>query len=218
MAVDTLLRQSTDGRRLADRRHAISDTIVQSFLWATTFTAENLITGSLDEDDVAMGGYHIGVHRPSGSGWRWARGRPATGGGLHGCDHAPFRRPQMRRHRSPTWSVPHGAVFGAAPGDDRRRMPIPERLATGLMAALQGGLLLARTTRDVRRLEVALMVLSTTRYATSSEIDGAGEPADGVAADSQLARGRAQRPACSDQVVHGGVPAACSLGQPSCPR
>ncbi|SDJ24093.1 hypothetical protein SAMN05421874_101168 [Nonomuraea maritima] len=32
----------------------------------------------------------------------------------------------------------------------------PERLATGLMAALQGGLLLARTTRDVRRLEVAL--------------------------------------------------------------
>lgn len=34
----------------------------------------------------------------------------------------------------------------------------PERLATGLMAALQGGLLLARTTRDVRRLEVALDV------------------------------------------------------------
>ncbi|MFG1708663.1 TetR family transcriptional regulator C-terminal domain-containing protein [Nonomuraea sp. M3C6] len=32
----------------------------------------------------------------------------------------------------------------------------PERLATSLMAALQGGLLLARTTRDVRRLEVAL--------------------------------------------------------------
>lgn len=32
----------------------------------------------------------------------------------------------------------------------------PERLATGLMATLQGGLLLARTTRDVRRLEVAL--------------------------------------------------------------
>lgn len=32
----------------------------------------------------------------------------------------------------------------------------PERLATGLMAALQGGLLLARTTRDVWRLEVAL--------------------------------------------------------------
>jgi TetR/AcrR family transcriptional regulator, transcriptional repressor for nem operon len=32
----------------------------------------------------------------------------------------------------------------------------PERLATGLMAALQGGLLLARITRDVRQLEVAL--------------------------------------------------------------
>ncbi|WP_211768693.1 TetR family transcriptional regulator C-terminal domain-containing protein [Kutzneria sp. CA-103260] len=32
----------------------------------------------------------------------------------------------------------------------------PDRLAAGLMAALQGGLLLARTTRDVRRLEVAL--------------------------------------------------------------
>lgn len=32
----------------------------------------------------------------------------------------------------------------------------PERLATGLMAGLQGGLLLARTTREVRRLEVAL--------------------------------------------------------------
>lgn len=32
----------------------------------------------------------------------------------------------------------------------------PAKLATGLMAALQGGLLLARTTRDIRRLEVAL--------------------------------------------------------------
>jgi TetR/AcrR family transcriptional repressor of nem operon len=32
----------------------------------------------------------------------------------------------------------------------------PERLATSVMAALQGGLLLARTTGDVRRLEVAL--------------------------------------------------------------
>jgi len=31
-------------------------------------TAENLITGSLAVDDVAMGGYHIGIHRPSGSG------------------------------------------------------------------------------------------------------------------------------------------------------
>jgi hypothetical protein len=30
-------------------------------------TAENLITGSLADDDVAMGGYHIGIHRPSGS-------------------------------------------------------------------------------------------------------------------------------------------------------
>jgi hypothetical protein len=33
-------------------------------------TAENLITGSLADDDDAMGGYHIGIHRPSGSGWR----------------------------------------------------------------------------------------------------------------------------------------------------
>lgn len=32
----------------------------------------------------------------------------------------------------------------------------PQRLATGMMAAMQGGLLLARTTRDARRLEVAL--------------------------------------------------------------
>jgi hypothetical protein len=32
----------------------------------------------------------------------------------------------------------------------------PDRLATGLMAALQGGLLLARTTRDVGQLETAL--------------------------------------------------------------
>lgn len=32
----------------------------------------------------------------------------------------------------------------------------PGRLATGLLAALQGGLLLARTTRDVRQLETAL--------------------------------------------------------------
>jgi hypothetical protein len=30
-------------------------------------TAENLITGSLVDDDVAMGGYHIGIHRPSRS-------------------------------------------------------------------------------------------------------------------------------------------------------
>jgi TetR/AcrR family transcriptional regulator, transcriptional repressor for nem operon len=32
----------------------------------------------------------------------------------------------------------------------------PDRLATGLMAALRGGLLLARTTRDVGQLETAL--------------------------------------------------------------
>ncbi len=57
-------------------------------------TAENLITGSLADDDDAMGGYHIGIHRPSGSGWRWDCGRPAIGGGLHGGDHARFRRPQ----------------------------------------------------------------------------------------------------------------------------
>ena len=57
-------------------------------------TAENLITGSLAVDDVAMGGYHIGIHRPSRSGWRWDRGRPATEGGLQGGDHARFRRPQ----------------------------------------------------------------------------------------------------------------------------
>jgi signal transduction histidine kinase len=30
-------------------------------------TVENLITGSLADDDVAMGEYHIGIHRPSGS-------------------------------------------------------------------------------------------------------------------------------------------------------
>ncbi|WP_442875729.1 hypothetical protein [Actinoallomurus sp. NBC_01490] len=47
-------------------------------------TAENLITGSLADDDVAIGGYHIGIHRPSGSGWRWDCGRSTTGGGLHG--------------------------------------------------------------------------------------------------------------------------------------
>lgn len=44
-------------------------------------TAENLITGSLADDDVAMGGYHIGIHRPSGSGWRWdAAARPQEEG------------------------------------------------------------------------------------------------------------------------------------------
>ena len=32
----------------------------------------------------------------------------------------------------------------------------PDRLATGLMAALRGGLLLARTTRDIGQLETAL--------------------------------------------------------------
>jgi len=57
-------------------------------------TAENLITGSLAVDDVAMGGYHIGIHRPSRSGWRWDCGRPATEGGLQSGDHARFRRPQ----------------------------------------------------------------------------------------------------------------------------
>jgi hypothetical protein len=30
-------------------------------------TAENLITGSLADDDVAMGGYHIGIHRHAAS-------------------------------------------------------------------------------------------------------------------------------------------------------
>src|SRR5262249_45994440 len=73
-------------------------------------TAENLITGSLADDDVAMGGYHIGIHRPSRSGWRWDCSRPATGGGLHGGDHARVRRPPTGRHRSPAWSVPHGRL------------------------------------------------------------------------------------------------------------
>ncbi|MBO0786229.1 MAG: FAD-dependent oxidoreductase [Actinobacteria bacterium] len=40
-------------------------------------TAENLNTGSPADDEVAMGGYHIGIHRPSGRhGWRWDCGRP----------------------------------------------------------------------------------------------------------------------------------------------
>jgi hypothetical protein len=30
-------------------------------------TAELLITGSLADDDAAMDGYHIGIHRPSAS-------------------------------------------------------------------------------------------------------------------------------------------------------
>ena len=30
-------------------------------------TAENLIAGALADDDVATGGYHIDIHRPSGS-------------------------------------------------------------------------------------------------------------------------------------------------------
>jgi hypothetical protein len=34
---------------------------------AYILTAEILITGSLADDDAAMDGYHIGIHRPSGS-------------------------------------------------------------------------------------------------------------------------------------------------------
>ena len=57
-------------------------------------TAENLITGSLADDDVAMGGPHIGIHRPSRSGWQWDCGRRPQEEGLHSGDHARFRRPQ----------------------------------------------------------------------------------------------------------------------------
>jgi hypothetical protein len=39
------------------------------FVGAYVLTAENL-TGFLADDDVAMGGYHIGINRPSGNGWR----------------------------------------------------------------------------------------------------------------------------------------------------
>ena len=58
-------------------------------------TAEILITGSLADDDAAMDGYHIGIHRPSGStgGGGIAATRPQRGG-VHGGDHARFRRPQ----------------------------------------------------------------------------------------------------------------------------
>ena len=43
---------------------------------------ENLITGSLADDDVAMGGHHVGSHRPSGStGGGGIAGRPVTLGG-----------------------------------------------------------------------------------------------------------------------------------------
>ena len=43
-------------------------------------TAENLITGSLADDDVAVGGYHIGIHRPNRSGGGIAAARPQEEG------------------------------------------------------------------------------------------------------------------------------------------
>jgi hypothetical protein len=40
---------------------------LRRFVGDHVLTAENLITGSLADDDVTMGGYRIGIHRPSGS-------------------------------------------------------------------------------------------------------------------------------------------------------
>ena len=52
-------------------RQTYLDAIVQlvggRFVGDYVLTAENLITGCLADDDVAMGGYHIGIHRPSRS-------------------------------------------------------------------------------------------------------------------------------------------------------
>jgi hypothetical protein len=58
-------------------------------------TAENLITGSLADDDVTMGGYHIGIHQPSRStgGGGIAAARPQEEGCM-AVIHARFRRPQ----------------------------------------------------------------------------------------------------------------------------
>jgi hypothetical protein len=53
-------------------------------------TAESLVTGSLADDDIAMGGYHIGINRPSGSGWRRDCGRPATAGSCMAVDTRGF--------------------------------------------------------------------------------------------------------------------------------
>lgn len=42
--------------------------LVDTGVWGDyVLTAENFITGSLADDDVAVGGYHIGIHRPSAS-------------------------------------------------------------------------------------------------------------------------------------------------------
>jgi hypothetical protein len=50
----------------------------------------------------------------------------------------------------------------------------PDRLATGLMAALQGGYLLAQTARDVAPMKIALgMAVDHVKlYAVKSKVDG----------------------------------------------
>lgn len=51
---------------------------MHQFVADYVLTTENLITGSLADDDVPMGGYHIGIYQPGGSGWRWtAAARPS---------------------------------------------------------------------------------------------------------------------------------------------
>jgi len=57
-------------------------------------TAENLITRSLADDDGAMGGYHIGIHRPSGS----TGGGGIAAGRLRCCEFRPTRRTGRTRN------------------------------------------------------------------------------------------------------------------------
>jgi TetR/AcrR family transcriptional regulator, transcriptional repressor for nem operon len=57
----------------------------------------------------------------------------------------------------------------------------PAELAAGLLAALQGGMLLTRTTRDIRHVEAALKtaVDYVRSYASGAETPAAGQPAKG---------------------------------------
>src|SRR5262249_43806533 len=61
-----------------------------------------------------MGGYHIGIHRPSGSGGRGDCGRPATGGGLHGGEQARFRVSTSDSGRRPETISPAISQVGVA--------------------------------------------------------------------------------------------------------
>jgi hypothetical protein len=109
-------------------------------------TVENLITGSLAYDDVAMGGYHIRIHRPSGSGGAGiAAARPLEEGcmavstrgfGGRRRDDTDLKPGQYRtttsavssRETAPTRPVAFGAAASSFEPDVRTRSADGDRL------------------------------------------------------------------------------------------